>query len=233
MRSSRGLVGISVDGEEFLLKSTLWTFGGFGAFGWATADLNSYCSENSPESATNLQIAGSSIHISDFVCESIGRLKLSNYEIGINNLLPDSMHLKYTKAGIAIYSGINRDALFMFDNSSNYGLFAEDALLVSQMDIKDGTKKLLLYDDTMSDGSKHIMIYIDNANVKRSKRIKQVLEERDFVSLLKIHCFACRSEQFMSAYELGLSGKAADFAVKKYHSHCRISKQVLEEFTYD
>ncbi|CAG8810647.1 7947_t:CDS:2, partial [Gigaspora rosea] len=48
---------------EFLLKSTLWTFGGFGAFGWATADLNSYCSENSPESATNLQVA---VHIEKY-----------------------------------------------------------------------------------------------------------------------------------------------------------------------
>ncbi|CAG8721551.1 29625_t:CDS:1, partial [Racocetra persica] len=149
---------------------------------------------------------GSSIHISDFVCESIGRLKLLDYEIGINDLLPDSMHLKYTKAGIAIYLGINRDgwwtcddlvnqvvecaipiferthpnkiALFMFDNSSNYGSFAEDALLVSQMGMKDGTKKLLLHDDTMPNGSKYIMIYIDNANIKRPKKIKRVLEER-------------------------------------------------------
>ncbi|CAG8830738.1 8401_t:CDS:2, partial [Racocetra persica] len=123
--------------------------------------------------------------------------------------------------------------LFMFDNSSNYDSFAEDALLVSQIGMKDGTKKLLLHDNTMPDGSKHIMIYIDNANVKRPKGIKRVLEERDFVSLLKIYRFACHSEQFMSAYELGLSGKAADFAVKKYYSHRRISEQVLEEFAYD
>ncbi|CAG8833352.1 30894_t:CDS:1, partial [Racocetra persica] len=36
-------------------------------------------------------------------------LKLSDYEIDINNLLPDSMHLKYTEADVAIYPGINRD----------------------------------------------------------------------------------------------------------------------------
>ncbi|CAG8495960.1 28077_t:CDS:2 [Racocetra persica] len=129
----------------------------------------------------------------------------------------------------------NKIALFMFDNSSNYSSFAEDALLVSQIGMKDGTKKLLHNNNTMSDSSKHIIIYIDNANVKRPKGIKQVLEERvlDFVSLLKIYHFACHSEQFISAYELGLSGKAADFAVKKYRSHHRISEQVLEEFAYD
>ncbi|CAG8841161.1 2324_t:CDS:2, partial [Racocetra persica] len=117
--------------------------------------------------------------------------------------------------------------LFMFDNSSNHGSFAEDALLVLQIGIKDGTKKPLLRDSTMPDGSKHIMTYIDNANVKRPKGIKQVLEERvlDSVSLLKIRHFARHSERFMSAYELGLSGKAADFAVKKYHSYRRIPEQ--------
>ncbi|CAG8500799.1 16122_t:CDS:2, partial [Racocetra persica] len=176
---------------------------------------------------------GSSNHISDFVCESIRCLKLSDYKIGINDLLPDSMCLKYIKAGVAIYLDINHDALFMFDNSSNHGSFAEDALLVSQMGMKDGTKKLLLRDSTMPDGSKHIMIYIDNANVKRPKGIKQVLEERDSVSLLKIHHFARYSERFMSAYELGLSGKAANFAVKKYCSHRQIPEQVLEEFAHD
>ncbi|CAG8790214.1 32521_t:CDS:2, partial [Racocetra persica] len=209
---------------------------------------------------------GSSIHISDFVCESIGHLKLSDYEISINDLLPDSMHLKYTKAGIAIYPGINcngwwicddlvnqvveyaipifeqthpnKIALFMFDNSSNYGSFAEDTLLVLQMGMKDGTKKLLLRDDTMPDGSKHIMIYIDNANVERPKGIKQVLEEKaqsDFAAQRSciLNNFACCSEQFINAYELGLSGKAADFAVKKYCSYHRISEQVLEEFAYD
>jgi len=34
----------------------------------------------------------------------------------------------------------------------------------------------------------------------------------------------------MSAYEQGLSGKAAVFAVKKYRSHRRVPDSVLEEF---
>ncbi|CAG8651084.1 30608_t:CDS:2, partial [Racocetra persica] len=121
---------------------------------------------------------GSSIHISDFVCESIGRLKLSDYEIGINDLLSDSMCLKYTEAGVAIYSDINHDTLFMFDNSSNHSSFAKDALLVLQIGMKDDTKKPLLHDNTIPNSSKYIMIYIDNANVKRPKRIKWVLEKR-------------------------------------------------------
>ncbi|CAG8835532.1 396_t:CDS:1, partial [Racocetra persica] len=41
---------------------------------------------------------------------------------------------------------------------------------------------------------------------------KTVLMALDSISLLKIYRFARHSEQFMSAYELELSGKAADFA---------------------
>jgi hypothetical protein len=51
------------------------------------------------------------------------------------------------------------------------------------------------------------------------------------IDLTKIHRFARRSARYTSAYELGLSGKAAIFAVKKYRSHRRIPESVLEEFT--
>ena len=34
----------------------------------------------------------------------------------------------------------------------------------------------------------------------------------------------------MSTYRVGLSGKAAIFAVKKYHSHRRVPESVLMEF---
>ncbi|CAG8573952.1 26168_t:CDS:2, partial [Racocetra persica] len=117
----------------------------------------------------------------------------------------DDLVNQVVECAIPIFERIhlNKIALFMFDNSSNYGSFADDALLVLQIDMKDGTKKLLLRDDIMPDSSKHIMTYINNANVKRPKGIKQVLEER-----------------------------AADFAVKKYCSYHRISEQVLEEFAY-
>ncbi|CAG8505496.1 4897_t:CDS:2 [Racocetra persica] len=171
--------------------------------------------------------------------------KLSDYEIGINDLLPDSMHLKYTEAGVTIYPGLNRDTLFMFDNSSNHGLFAEDALLVLQIDMKDGTKKPLLHDKRglwikKCDTCKKNKPDPNNLNCCTSYILSaqpdfaaQRLHIQEINNLLKIRCFACCSEQFMSAYELELSGKAANFAVKKYRSHHRIPEQVLEEFAYD
>jgi len=50
------------------------------------------------------------------------------------------------------------------------------------------------------------------------------------ISLCKIRKFARRCYRFMSAYRIGLSGKAAIFAVKKYHSHRRVPESVLMEF---
>jgi len=52
----------------------------------------------------------------------------------------------------------------------------------------------------------------------------------ELVTLTKIRRFARRSAQYMSAYEHGLSGKAAVFAVKKYRSHRRVPASVLDEF---
>ena len=52
----------------------------------------------------------------------------------------------------------------------------------------------------------------------------------DSISITKIRRFSRRSARYMSAYELGLSGKAAVFAVKQYRSHLRVPETVLEEF---
>ncbi|CAG8614184.1 6496_t:CDS:2 [Cetraspora pellucida] len=95
-----------------------------------------------------------SIYVSDFICESIGCLKLSEHDHHINSLLPDDscLKLKHTKACITIYPGSNQDALFMFDNSSNHSAFANNALLVLRINIKDGTKMPLLHNGIKLDG---------------------------------------------------------------------------------
>src|SRR5688500_3709789 len=51
------------------------------------------------------------------------------------------------------------------------------------------------------------------------------------ISLTKIRRFSRRSARYISAYELGLSGKAAVFAIKRYRSHRRVLATVLEEFS--
>ncbi|CAG8646463.1 4616_t:CDS:2, partial [Racocetra persica] len=101
---------------------------------------------------------------------SIGYLKLSEYECHINDLLFNDSYikLKHTKACVIIYPDSNWDTLFMFDN---HGAFADDALLVSQMNMGNGTKMSLLHNSIKPDGSPHIMIYIDDKGVVRPKGI--------------------------------------------------------------
>ena len=63
------------------------------------------------------------------------------------------------------------------------------------------------------------------------KDLKEVvLRALDSVSLTKICQFSCRSTHYISIYELGLSDKAAVFAVKRYWSHRHVPANVLEEF---
>ncbi|CAG8794636.1 9975_t:CDS:1, partial [Cetraspora pellucida] len=65
----------------------------------------------------------------------------------------------------------------MFDNSSNHKKFADNALLVSQIGMSDGTKKPLLRDGIKPDGSQHIMTYVDANGTIKPKGIKRVLEK--------------------------------------------------------
>jgi hypothetical protein len=302
---------------------------------------------------------GLSVHVSDFICESIGRLRLSEEERIANDLLSNGEQLEHTEACVIMHPGSNRDgwwtnqdlikqvvdraipifeqthpgkvALFMFDNSSNHNAYADDALVVSRMNLKDGGKQPLLRDGKMPDGSPHTMTFMDADGITKPKGIRRILEERglwiqglvkqcdackshvfdptkpqccavrilsqqsDFasqknhlqeiieaaghmcifypkfhcelnfiesfwgdakrysrlhcdytfkslkeivpralesVTLTKIRRFARRSIRYMSAYEQGLSGKAAVFAVKKYRSHRRVPATVLEEFCH-
>jgi hypothetical protein len=300
---------------------------------------------------------GLSVHVSEFICESIGRLRLSEEEKITNDLLPEDNRLLYTEACVIMHPGSNRDgwwtnqdlinqvvdraipiferthpgkiALFMFDNSCNHNAYAEDALVVSRMNLKDGGKQPLLRNGKMPDGSPHNLTFVDVDGVTKPKGIKRILEERglwleglakqcsackshafdpmnpqccasgilghqpDFASqknhtqevieaaghmcvfypkfhcelnfiesfwgeakrYARLHCdysfkglkaivplaldsvglfnirrYARRSGRYMSAYEQGLSGKAAVFAVKKYKSHRRVPESVLQEF---
>ena len=62
--------------------------------------------------------------------------------------------------------------LFMFDNSCNHNAYAEDALVVSRMNLKDGGKQPLLRNGKMPDGSPHNLTFVDVDGVMKPKGIK-------------------------------------------------------------
>src|SRR6185436_6855797 len=55
---------------------------------------------------------------------------------------------------------------------------------------------------------------------------KTVPEALDSVSLIMIRKFARKSQRYMDAYRKGLTGKLAEFTVKKYKSHRRIPDEI-------
>jgi len=51
----------------------------------------------------------------------------------------------------------------------------------------------------------------------------------DSVPLTLIWKFARKSARYMDAYRKGLTGKAAEFATRKYHSHRRVPATVFDD----
>ena len=80
----------------------------------------------------------------------------------------------------------------MFDNSCNHNTFAEDTLIVSRMNMKDGGKQPLLRTGKMPDSSPHIMMFTDVDRTVKPKGIRRILEERGlWIPGLKRKCNAC------------------------------------------
>jgi len=117
--------------------------------------------------------SGRAIHVSDFICETIGPIKLSEEQIKDQLNLPDALCLpafeartitypgkgfdswwdlaqliKQLKHTIAIfeYTHSNCKAVFVFDRSSAHEGYAEDALNINNMNINPGGKQKKLRD---------------------------------------------------------------------------------------
>lgn len=163
---------------------------------------------------------GLSIHVSEFLCETVGRLRLSEEECEANDLLPDDQRLTHTEACVTIHPGENRDgwwtnkdiiqqvieraipiferihpgkiAVFLFDNSSNHCAFAQDALLCSRMNLYSGGKQPLLRHGEMPGGLPHIMTFVDENGVIQAKGMKRILSERGlWIDGMKKICALC------------------------------------------
>jgi hypothetical protein len=116
---------------------------------------------------------GRAIHVSDFISETIGRLKLSEEQISDQHMLPAKKRLPKFEARAIIYLGKGFDAwwdlkqlivqikntisifelmhpdhtgVFLFDRSSAHEGFAEDALNINRMNVNPGGKQKRLRD---------------------------------------------------------------------------------------
>lgn len=147
---------------------------------------------------------GASIMVSEFLCETIGRLRLNEEEKEQNQRLLDNdpAKLKFDEACVIIEPGKNKDgwwtaahvaeqlekraipiferthpeckAIFLFDNSTNHNAFAPDALIAEKMNLNDGGKALIMRNGYMRDGKEQSMVLADGT----PKGMRTVLMER-------------------------------------------------------
>jgi hypothetical protein len=146
---------------------------------------------------------GRSIMVSEFISELTGPL-LEAREI----ICPGKSHDGYWtgkdvaeqfKKAIKIHKQKfpEYDALWAFDNSSNHNCFADDALIVSKMNLGSGGQQAKLR-DTIFKGERQLMVFPDDHPEETlrgvPKGMRQVLIERNLwqEGLLKT-CSQCRS----------------------------------------
>lgn len=295
---------------------------------------------------------GKSIMVSDFLLETSGRLKLNENETSLYPNIPVEAR-KFLKPGkneegwwtaehlldqvinyaIPIFEAKypNAIGIFAFDNSTNHGAMAKDALNINNMNVNPGGKQAIMkstffgpnntfqsmvfpsnhpifpnqpkgmkqilverdlwYDglvghcqlcklkieditrtdccmrkilslerDFKSQKSQlqeeiekrgHICIFYpkyhcelnyiemywgaakrytrENCNYTWSSLQKTVPEALDSISLITIRKFARKSWRYMDIYRKGITGKVAEYAVKKYKSHRRVPDTIYNE----
>ncbi|KAH8096948.1 hypothetical protein BXZ70DRAFT_1000956 [Cristinia sonorae] len=126
--------------------------------------------------------AGRAIHISDFIVEGTGRLRLTSEQIEAQQQLPKPIQLPVFDAREIIYPGKNYDGWwtaeklikqvlnaikigeflypgcildFYFDQSTNHGAFAPDALNVHEMNVNPGGKQRKMHATRIPNDNPH------------------------------------------------------------------------------
>jgi len=59
--------------------------------------------------------------------------------------------------------------------------------------------------------------------------LQTVPEALDQIPLALIRKFARKSARYMDAYRKGITGKAAEYAIRKYHSHRRVPMSIYND----
>ncbi|CAG8646640.1 4909_t:CDS:2, partial [Paraglomus occultum] len=250
---------------------------------------------------------GRSIMVSDFLCACHGSLQLTDEQLEANphvkfkdvRVLRSIQADGYWKAEHMIEQLINRAipifeiihpgciGVFCFDQSTNHNAMAEDALVVTRLNLGPGKKQAKLRDgkpkgiqtvlterglwpaerirlvctqcseqksalEEVIIASNHICEkypkfhcecnFIERywGYAKRETRrrcsykyddlVKVIPEVLNSIPITTIRKFARKSWRYMDAYDKGLEGRMAEWAVKKYKSHRRLPDNVNEFF---
>jgi len=167
------------------------------------------------EQALRQKGRGRGVHVSGFIYKADGFLKLTDTEIAQHNALPKSQQLRKTDSTVIIYPGKNADpwwdmkqlqaqlehaidlfelkhpndqAVFIFDQSTAHGAFADDALVASCMNVNPGGKQPAMHSTIIpmdnaaasERGKPQSMVGEDG----KPKGMEEVLKERRLFDLI-------------------------------------------------
>ncbi|RIA82539.1 hypothetical protein C1645_835213 [Glomus cerebriforme] len=150
---------------------------------------------------------GRAIHISDFICETIGRLQLNEEQrlSEIGDRIPHEARVimnpgknhdgwwtveklveQIIQRAIPIFETTHPNAIgiFAFDNSTSHGAFAPDALIASRMNVNPGGKQPRMRNTIFNEQVQSMNFpddYFDEKLRGKPKGMRQVLEERQLM----------------------------------------------------
>ncbi|KAG2031714.1 hypothetical protein BDR03DRAFT_994603 [Suillus americanus] len=200
--------------------------------------------------------AGRGLHQSSIICSTVGHLEEAAHTIeygkNYDGCWNGEMFVVQGKLRNKIIPAFERahgpgyQALFLIDNSQGHSAYADDALLISRMNINPGGKQAQMKDGWFIDAGGQKVIqpmmfpsdHHDHPN--EPKGIKAVLQEREVfdencdytfetlktnlpkamasVCLSTIRLWEHRMHRWMSAYRSGLETKTAQLQVKEFSS---------------
>ncbi|KAG2120243.1 hypothetical protein DEU56DRAFT_873874 [Suillus clintonianus] len=202
--------------------------------------------------------AGRGLHQSSIICSTVGHLEEAAHtiEYGKNydrywngEMFVAQLRNKIIPAFERAH-GPGYQALFLIDNSQGHSAYADDALLISHMNINPGGKQAQMKDGWFIDAGGQKVIqpmmfpsdHHDHPNEPKGIKARYLRENCDYtfetlktnlpkamasVRLSTIRLWEHRMHRWMSAYRSGLETKTAqlqvkEFSSRKYKSHRRV-----------
>ncbi|KAI0030465.1 hypothetical protein K488DRAFT_79611 [Vararia minispora EC-137] len=193
--------------------------------------------------------AGRGIHCSEFICSTVGRLEEAGEQMEYGKQgegywngekFCKQLKEKFFSAFEKAY-GPGHIAVVLVDNSQGHSFYADDALCVSNMNLRPGGKQSRLHDGWFIDTNGGVIVQPMIFPPDHKEFPDQPKEHCDYTfdTLRKNIKIALRSVsehrawRFIEAYSEGLEAKAAqkqvkEFSSRRYASHRRIPEHVAQ-----
>ncbi|KAG2106628.1 uncharacterized protein F5147DRAFT_578923 [Suillus discolor] len=203
---------------------------------------------------------GRGLHQSSIICSTVGHLEEAAHTIeygkNYDGYWNGEMFVKQLRDKIIpafeCAHGSGYQALFLIDNSQGHSAYADDALLISRMNVNPGGKQAHMKDGWFIDAGRQKVIqsmmfpsnHCDHPNEPKGIKARYLCKNCDYtfetlktnlpkamasVCLSTIRLWEHRMHRWMDTYQSGLEMKKAQFQVKEFSSRKYKSHRCVPE----